>query len=131
MENWIGAFSGTYSVLSELFPLSPYFCLSYCEMFDEIELQAAKIVSRQCSTLVGLLQRLSKVRLVCGGLDKSSSLHLFYSALGPGNSGRWMQQKGQATVTAAEANVILSIEPSCCFIMGRLFWRGDVDARSI
>jgi hypothetical protein len=35
--------------------------------------------------------------------------------------------KGQATVTAAEANVILSMEPSCCFTGGALYFRGDVD----
>jgi len=45
---------------------------------------------------------------------------LFYSALGPGTVADVLQQKGQKTVNATVANIILSLEPVFTAIFGRL-----------
>lgn len=48
-------------------------------------------------------------------------LLIFYSALGPGTVADMVQQKGQATVSASVANVVLSMEPVFTAILGRIF----------
>lgn len=45
---------------------------------------------------------------------------IFYSALGPGTVADVIQQKGQATVSASVANIILSMEPLFTAILGRV-----------
>jgi drug/metabolite transporter (DMT)-like permease len=99
------------------------FRLSYCEMFDEIELQAAKTfflaVLYTGWFVAAFIQ--SETCLWEGWTSLVAWALLFYSALGPGTLADVMQQKGQGTVTAAEANVILSMEPVFTAIMGRLF----------
>jgi drug/metabolite transporter (DMT)-like permease len=99
------------------------FRLSYCEMFDEIELQAAKTfflaVLYTGWFVAAFIQ--SETCLWVGWTSLFTWALLFYSALGPGTLADVMQQKGQVTVTAAEANVILSMEPVFTAILGRLF----------
>lgn len=99
------------------------FRLSYCEMFDEIEMQAAKTfflaVLYTGWFAAAFIQ--SETCLWEGWTSLVAWALLFYSALGPGTLADVMQQKGQGTVTAAEANVILSMEPVFTAIMGRLF----------
>jgi drug/metabolite transporter (DMT)-like permease len=97
--------------------------LSYCESFDEIEMQAAKtffLAVLYTGWLVAAFIQ-SETCLWQGWTSLAAWALLFYSALGPGTLADVMQQKGQGTVTAAEANVILSMEPVFTAIMGRLF----------
>jgi drug/metabolite transporter (DMT)-like permease len=56
-----------------------------------------------------------------GWRDPISWLLLFYSALGPGTIADIIQQKAQSNVPAAEANVILSLEPVFTAIFGVIF----------
>ena len=58
--------------------------------------------------------------LWAGWTDGITWVLLFYSALGPGALADIIQQKGQAIVWAAEANVILSLEPVFTAILGLL-----------
>jgi drug/metabolite transporter (DMT)-like permease len=48
---------------------------------------------------------------------------LFYSALGPGTVADILQNKGQLTVSAAEGNVILSMEPVFTSLLGLFLLR--------
>jgi drug/metabolite transporter (DMT)-like permease len=99
------------------------FRLSYCELFDEIELQAAKtfFLAVLYTGWFAAAYIQSETCLWEGWTSLVAWALLFYSALGPGTLADVMQQKGQGTVTAAEANVILSMEPVFTAIMGRLF----------
>lgn len=80
---------------------------------DEIHLQGAKTVlmSFLYSTWFGIAQWQSDVFLWEGYASVKTWLMIAYTALGPGALADILQQKGQSTVTAAEANVILSLEP--------------------
>jgi drug/metabolite transporter (DMT)-like permease len=97
--------------------------LSYCEAFDEIEMQAVKtffLAVLYTGWFVAAFIN-SEACLWEGVTSVFAWALLFYSALGPGTLGDVLQQKGQGKVTAAEANVILSMEPVFTAVLGRLF----------
>jgi drug/metabolite transporter (DMT)-like permease len=93
------------------------------DQFDEIALQGAK------TFLMALLYSIwfvisairSEVGLWQGWTNPIAWAIIFYSAIGPGTFADIVQQKGQACVSAAEANVILSMEPVFTAILGLLF----------
>jgi drug/metabolite transporter (DMT)-like permease len=93
--------------------------------FDEIELQGAKTFLM--AILYSIWFIISAIRSdVVGGLwlgwtNPVAWAIIFYSAIGPGTFADIVQQKGQASVSAAEANVILSMEPVFTAILGLLF----------
>eukprot|EP00934_Nitzschia_sp_Nitz4_P004200 Nitzschia sp. Nitz4//scaffold43_size134323//110297//111388//NITZ4_003318-RA/size134323-processed-gene-0.69-mRNA-1//-1//CDS//3329552005//4190//frame0 len=80
---------------------------------DEIHLQSAKtlVIAVLYSCWFGVAQALSGVSLWEGVGSVKTWLWIAYSAFGPGIVADVLQQWGQSTVTAAEANVILSLEP--------------------
>merc|ERR1711862_677893 len=55
--------------------------------------------------------------------DPIAWLILFYSALGPCTLADVLQQKAQSSVSAAESNIILSLEPTFTTLLGFLFLR--------
>ncbi len=91
--------------------------------FDEIQMQAAKtaLLAILYSVWFVVAQIQSDMSLWSGWKDWITWVLLFYSALGPGALADIIQQKGQAIVWAAEANVILSLEPVFTAILGLLF----------
>jgi drug/metabolite transporter (DMT)-like permease len=115
--------------LGDLLCLAGAFCwsiyiyrLSECGNYDEIKLQAAKtflmavLYSAWCITATVS----SGVFLWPGYSCLLTWAFLFYSALGPGSLADVFQQLGQATVSAAEANVVLSMEPVFTSMLGLL-----------
>lgn len=117
--------------IGDLFCLSGAFCWSFYlfrlssigSSFDEIQMQAAKtlLMAILYSTWFLVAQLSTQTSLWPGWKDVSSWLLIFYSALGPGTLADIIQQKGQAIVWAAEANVILSLEPVFTAILGLVF----------
>jgi len=96
------------------------FRLSECQAFDEIQLQAVKTVSLAVfySIWFGIAAIQSDVPLWLGYANLVAWALLFYSALGPGTVADVIQQKGQAVISAAEGNVILSMEPVFTSLLG-------------
>eukprot|EP00429_Kryptoperidinium_foliaceum_P007645 CAMPEP_0176007916 /NCGR_PEP_ID=MMETSP0120_2-20121206/3479_1 /TAXON_ID=160619 /ORGANISM="Kryptoperidinium foliaceum, Strain CCMP 1326" /LENGTH=354 /DNA_ID=CAMNT_0017340691 /DNA_START=85 /DNA_END=1149 /DNA_ORIENTATION=- len=120
--------------IGDLFCLSGAFCWSFYlfrlssvgSSFDEVRMQAAKtlIMAFLYSGWFIVAQIQSETSLWEGWHDWISWALIFYSALGPGALADIIQQKGQAVVWAAEANVILSMEPVFTAILG-LFLLGE------
>jgi drug/metabolite transporter (DMT)-like permease len=84
-------------------------------------MQALKTVLLAClySTWFGISSLHSgDVSLWTGYTNVAAWLLLFYSALGPGTIADIVQQKGQSFVSAAEANVIIAMEPVFTSILG-------------
>jgi len=98
--------------------------LSHCgTYYDEIHLQAVKTVLLAVlyTGWFGVASVQSETGLWLGYASGATAwLLLFYSALGPGTLADVIQQKGQAAVTASEANVILSMEPLFTALLGRV-----------
>lgn len=97
------------------------FRLSDCGKYDEVQMQALKTVLLAClySTWFGISSLHSgDVSLWTGYTNVAAWLLLFYSALGPGTIADIVQQKGQSFVSAAEANVIIAMEPVFTSILG-------------
>ena len=90
--------------------------------FDEIRMQAAKtfLMALLYSMWYFGAQIQNNASLWPGWQDATSWALIFYSALGPGTLADIIQQKGQAIVWAAEANVILSLEPVFTATLGLL-----------
>jgi drug/metabolite transporter (DMT)-like permease len=93
------------------------------DAFDEISLQAAKtfFLALLYSAWFLCASVQSDISLWPGWTNPVTWVFIFYSAIGPGTFADIVQQKGQATVSAAEANVILSLEPVFTAILGLLF----------
>lgn len=117
--------------IGDLFCLAGAFCWSLYlfrlsavgSFFDEIRMQAAKTLLLAFLYsgwfLVSQLQTApTGTSLWPGWTDGITWILIFYSALGPGTLADIIQQKGQAIVWAAEANVILSLEPVFTAILG-------------
>jgi drug/metabolite transporter (DMT)-like permease len=96
------------------------FRLSLCQGYDEIQLQAVKtfLLAVLYSLWFGAAAMQSNVPLWLGYTSIVAWLLLFYSALGPGTIADVIQQKGQTVVSAAEGNVILSMEPVFTALLG-------------
>lgn len=117
--------------IGDLFCLAGAFCWSLYLFrlssvggyFDEVRMQAAKtlLLAILYSIWYVVAQVLSNTNLWPGWNDWITWLLIFYSALGPGALADIIQQKGQAIVWAAEANVILSLEPVFTACLGLLF----------
>jgi drug/metabolite transporter (DMT)-like permease len=96
------------------------------DSFDEVRLQGVK------TFILAILYSIwyigasiqSEVLLWPGWTNAYAWLLLFYSAVGPGAFADIIQQMGQATVSASEANVILSLEPVFTAILA-LFLLGE------
>ena len=98
------------------------FRLSLCQGYDEIQLQAVKtfLLAVLYSLWFAAASLQSHVPLWLGYTSTAAWLLLFYSALGPGTIADVIQQKGQTVVSAAEGNVILSMEPVFTALLGLL-----------
>lgn len=117
--------------IGDLFCLVGAFCWSFYLFrlssvggsFDEVQMQAAKtfLLAVLYSVWYIFAQLQSETNLWAGWNDWISWIFIFYSALGPGALADIIQQKGQAIVCAAEANVILSLEPVFTACLGLLF----------
>lgn len=96
------------------------FRLSTCQAYDEISLQAVKnVLLASLYTVWFVIASIqSDVSLWLGYRNPTAWLLLFYSALGPGSVADVLQQKGQAVISAAEGNVILSMEPVFTALLG-------------
>lgn len=125
--------------IGDLFCLAGAFCWSFYlfrlssvgSSFDEIRMQAAKtlllaimysgwyVMALLCQYDT-TMSSTSSGSLWEGWTDGVTWALIFYSALGPGTLADVIQQKGQAIVWAAEANVILSLEPVFTAILGLL-----------
>jgi drug/metabolite transporter (DMT)-like permease len=108
--------------------LGSAFCWSYYiyrmsawgDYFDETLTQFYKniMLASMYAVWMCISMALSDVSLWEGWRDPVSWLLLFYSALGPCTIADIIQQKAQASVPAAESNVILSLEPVFTAILG-------------
>lgn len=117
--------------IGDLFCLAGAFCWSFYLFrlscvggsFDEVRMQAAKtfLLAILYSIWYALAQLQSDINLWTGWHDWITWMLIFYSALGPGALADIIQQKGQAIVWAAEANVILSLEPVFTACLGFIF----------
>ena len=102
---------------------SMYICrLSDCSMYDEVNMQALKtlFLAGLYSLWFLVAYARSEDSLWAGYTNPVSWLLLLYSALGPGTIADIVQQKGQAFVSASEANVIIAMEPVFTSILGLL-----------
>jgi drug/metabolite transporter (DMT)-like permease len=116
--------------VGDLFCLAGAFCWSLYifrlsavgSSFDEIRMQAAKtlILAFLYAGWFVVAQLQNDTSLWPGWTDGITWALIFYSALGPGTLADIIQQKAQAIVWAAEANVILSLEPVFTAILGLL-----------
>lgn len=126
-DNGVSKFAMSFGV-GDLFCLAGAFCWSLYlfrlsaigSSYDEVRMQAAKtvILAGLYSIWFVTAQFQSNYSLWQGWDDWISWALIFYSALGPGTLADIIQQKGQAIVWAAEANVILSLEPVFSVILG-------------
>jgi drug/metabolite transporter (DMT)-like permease len=91
-------------------------------LYDEVQLQASK--NFFMAFFYGLWWLVaashSEESLWLGWTNWVAWALIFYSALGPGCIADLMQQKGQATVSASVANIVLSMEPVFTAILGRV-----------
>lgn len=96
--------------------------LSVCQGYNEIHLQATKnfLLAILYSIWFGAEKSFSGLDQWLGYSNVIAWMLLFYSALGPGTIADVIQNKGQLAVTAAESNVILSIEPVFTSLLGLL-----------
>lgn len=125
-KDGIGNFSvGDLLVLAGAFCWSTYlFRLSQCgASYDEVDLQFWKTVMLAALYTLWFIvaQYMSEESLWAGYNNVVAWLLLFYSALGPGAVADVIQQKAQASIAAAEANVILAMEPVFTSILGFIF----------
>ena len=93
------------------------------EYFDETTTQFYKnilLASLYGSWMVVSMMVHDDENLWVGWRDPISWILLFYSALGPCTIADIVQQKAQSSVSAAESNVILSMEPVFTAILGML-----------
>ena len=97
--------------------------LSHCQGYDEIHLQAMKTFFLAILYTIWFIaaQISSDTGLWLGYANVMAWLLLFYSALGPGTIADVLQNKGQLKVSAAQGNVILSMEPVFTTVLGLLF----------
>ena len=99
------------------------FRLSHCKHYNEIHMQAAKTfvlaILYSGWYLAAKILVSPHVPLWPGHNHWLAWLLIFYSALGPGTIADVIQQLGQSVVTAAEANIILSLEPVFTAVLGR------------
>lgn len=116
---------GDLFVLAGAFSWSLYlFRLSQCGSFNEVDMQALKtLMLAFLYTLWFLFAWIfsSSASLWSGYANIWPWMLLFYSALGPGTVADVIQQKAQASIAAAEANVILAVEPVFTSILGFIF----------
>jgi len=96
------------------------FRLSSCQAYDEIQLQAVKTFALAIlySIWFGAAAIQSNVPLWLGYASVTAWALLLYSAAFPGSIADIIQQKGQSVVSAAEGNVILSMEPVFTALLG-------------
>jgi drug/metabolite transporter (DMT)-like permease len=99
------------------------FRLSTCQGYNEIHLQAFKtlFLAFLYNLWFGFASYRSETSLWIGYTNIFAWVLLFYSALGPGTVADILQNKGQLTVSAAEGNVILSMEPVFTTLLGLVF----------
>jgi drug/metabolite transporter (DMT)-like permease len=99
------------------------FRLSLCQGYNEIHLQAFKtlFLAFLYNLWFGFASFKSETPLWIGYTNLFAWILLFYSALGPGTVADILQNKGQLTVSAAEGNVILSMEPVFTTLLGLVF----------
>jgi len=120
-DGYLNFSAGDLLVLAGAMSWSAYiFRLSQCGSYNEVDLQFWKTVILASLYTVWFLisQWHSEVSLWAGYGNVVAWLLLFYSALGPGAIGDVLQQKAQASIAAAEANVILATEPIFTSILG-------------
>jgi drug/metabolite transporter (DMT)-like permease len=92
------------------------------DSYDPVQLQGSKTfflaILYSCWWLGAASQ--SEEGLWLGWTNWVAWALIFYSALGPGTVADVIQQKGQATVSASVANIVLSMEPLFTAILGRV-----------
>lgn len=92
------------------------------DSYDEINLQSLKSVFLATFYTVWFLTArfATASQLWPGWKNLTGWLILFYSALGPGSVADILQQKAQAVVSAAESNVLISLEPVFTSMLARI-----------